>query len=335
MRYGLRTALRLLALPGLVFLAWCREQVSDVPEQSASKEELWKAPDTASIPRGAEGELIRYGRSLIANTGYYLGPKGKVASITNGMACQNCHLDAGTRPWGNHYGRAAATFPNFRDRSGTIESLSKRVNDCIERSLNGRVIDSNSREMQAILAYMRWLGKDVPKGKSPHGSGLKQLEYLDRPADPVAGAQVYRAYCQRCHGQDGSGTFNADGITYQYPPLWGEHSYTTAAGLYRLSKIAGYVQENMPFDSVLLGKRLLIGDVWDVGAYINSQPRPVRTFNEDWPDISTKPPDHPFGPFIDSLPIAQHKFGPFGPIVKAKKEYKERKLTAATKQEKT
>jgi thiosulfate dehydrogenase len=329
MSYGLNTALLLLALSGLVSLAGCKEQVRDGPGQPVSDEKkLWQAPDTSTIPYNSEGDLIRYGRSLISNTAYYLGPKGKVATITNGMACQNCHLDAGTRPWGNHYGRATATFPAFRERSGTIETLTKRINDCIERSLNGRPIDTASREMQAILAYMGWLGKDVPKGTSPHGSGIRQLEFLDRPADPVAGEQIYRAKCQRCHGPDGSGTFNGDGLTYQYPPLWGVHSYTTAAGLYRLSKIAGYIKDNMPFDSVALGRELSLGDAWDVGAFINSQPHPVKKFRQDWPDISSKPPDHPFGPFIDSFPTAQHKYGPFGPIVAANKEYKERKLSA-------
>jgi thiosulfate dehydrogenase len=35
----------------------------------------------------------------------------------------------------------------------------------------------------------------------------------------------------------------------------------------------------------------------------------------DWPDVSKKPFDHPFGPFSDPFSEAQHKFGPFGPIV--------------------
>jgi thiosulfate dehydrogenase len=207
------------------------------------------------------------------------------------------------------------------------------VNDCLQRSLNGKAIDSAGKEMQAILAYMSWLGKDVPKKTSPYGSGLKELEYLDRPADPLNGAHVYQAECQRCHGGDGGGQMNPDGIAYKYPPLWGDHSYTTAAGMYRLSKIAAYVKENMPYDSVHLGRGLSIGDAWDVGAFVNSQPRPVKTFKQDWPDISTKPPDHPFGPFIDSLPLAQHKYGPFKPIIQAKKEYKDRKLS--TKNTKT
>jgi thiosulfate dehydrogenase len=34
----------------------------------------------------------------------YLGPNGSVKKISNGMNCSNCHLDAGTKPWGNNYG---------------------------------------------------------------------------------------------------------------------------------------------------------------------------------------------------------------------------------------
>src|SRR5580765_3447657 len=65
------------------------------PELSFAQGVLWEAPDTSNIPFTEEGMLIRYGRELIANTSYYLGPRGKVAVVTNGMNCQNCHLNAG------------------------------------------------------------------------------------------------------------------------------------------------------------------------------------------------------------------------------------------------
>ena len=61
---------------------------------------LWEAPSESTIPKGLEGEEILYGKDLIANTAQYLGPKGSVAAISNGMNCQNCHLDAGSRTWG-------------------------------------------------------------------------------------------------------------------------------------------------------------------------------------------------------------------------------------------
>ncbi|MFM7839970.1 MAG: cytochrome C, partial [Chitinophagaceae bacterium] len=67
---------------------------------------------------GSDRELVIYGQDLIANTSYYLGPKGKVASLTNGMNCQNCHLDAGTKIYGNNYGSVNSHYPKFRPRSG-------------------------------------------------------------------------------------------------------------------------------------------------------------------------------------------------------------------------
>ncbi len=46
---------------------------------------VWMAPDSASIPVTAEGQLISYGRQLIMHTSEYLGPKGKVGALSNGM----------------------------------------------------------------------------------------------------------------------------------------------------------------------------------------------------------------------------------------------------------
>lgn len=83
--------------------------------------------------------------------------------ITNGMNCQNCHLDAGTKVWGNNYGSVFSTYPKYRPRSGKEEDIYKRINDCFERSLNGKALALNSKEMQAIKAYIEYVGKDVKK----------------------------------------------------------------------------------------------------------------------------------------------------------------------------
>ncbi|HVM87492.1 MAG TPA: c-type cytochrome [Puia sp.] len=285
---------------------------------STISESIWVAPDTGSISKTPEGDMIRYGRLLIANTAYYLGPKGKITHSTNGMNCQNCHLDAGAKPWGNNYGAVFSTYPKYRDRRGAIETVIQRVNDCLERSLNGRALDSNSHEMQAILAYIKWLGKDVPKGQKPGGCGIAQLVFLNRPADQQKGKLIFDAKCIKCHQANGQGQLNADGITYLYPPLWGEHSYNTGAGLYRLSRFAGYIKNNMPFGATYKTSQLTDEEAWDVAAYVNSQPRPEKVFKEDWPNIAQKPYDHPFGPYADSFSEQQHKYGPFAPIQKAK-----------------
>jgi thiosulfate dehydrogenase len=287
------------------------------PQQATyTTDGLWTGADTTRLVHldDEQRELVSYGRRLIRNTALYLGPQGTVAHLTNGMNCQNCHLDAGTKPWGNNYGSVWSTYPKFRARSGGTETVAKRVNDCIERSLNGIALDTNSREMRAIIAYMEWLSTGIAHGDKAKGSGIMELAYLDRPADPERGRLVYDGKCASCHGADGQGVKPDNATTYQYPPLWGEHSYNQGAGLYRMSRFAGYVKANMPlganWDTPLLSEE----EAWDVAAYVNSRERPAKDLANDWPDISKKPVDHPFGPFADSFPETQHKYGPFGPI---------------------
>jgi thiosulfate dehydrogenase len=295
------------------------EHVKTAVKSSPVPEVLWAAPDSSRIPHSKEGDLIRYGRLLIANTSDYFGPHGTISRGANGMNCQNCHLDAGTKPWGNNYGGVFSTYPKFRERRGAVETVVQRVNDCFQRSLNGTALDSNSYEMQAILAYMKWLGANIAKGKKPPGSGIQQPVFLNRAADPQKGELVYVSKCQRCHGPDGQGMLRPpDSTKYLYPPLWGVHSYNTGAGLYRLSRFAGYVRDNMPFGASYHSAQLTDEESWDVAAFVNSKPRPTKVFKKDWPDISLKPFDHPFGPYTDSFSEQQHKYGPFGPIQKAK-----------------
>ena len=283
------------------------------------KEVMWKAPEIDAIHDKKEKALIGYGKDLIANTAKYLGPKGLVGQLTNGMNCQNCHMDAGTKPLGNNYAAVYSTYPKFRARSGTKETIVKRISDCFERSLNGTKPDSNSKEIQAMVAYMKFLGTGVEKGTSPKGTGLEKLAYLDRAADPVKGKLLYQSKCLSCHGANGEGLMAADKKTYNYPPLWGEHSYNDAAGLYRVSNFAGYVKNNMPFGASYENQLLSDQEAWDVAAFVNSQPRPHKDQQSDWTDISKKPVDFPFGPYSDTFTEVQHKFGPFGPIKDAKK----------------
>jgi thiosulfate dehydrogenase len=266
------------------------------------------------LPHGEEGETIKYGRELIANTSVYFGPNGSVRKITNGLNCQNCHLDAGTKPWGNNYASVASTYPKMRGRSGTMESVYKRISDCFERSLDGTAPDSNSREMNAMKAYILWLGKEVPSGQEAKGSGIYNLAFLDRAADPINGEKVYEAKCQSCHQPDGKGILNEAKTAYTYPPLWGPQSYNDGAGLYRLSRFAGYVKANMPLGASYSNPLLSDEEAWDVAAFVNSQKRPVKDLSKDWPDISKKTFDHPFGPFVDPYTEKQHKYGPFKPI---------------------
>ncbi len=276
---------------------------------------VWEAPDPLLAQSDPQAELIAYGRDLIAHTQDYFGETGLVrpASI-NGLNCQNCHLDAGSKPFGNNYFAVQSTYPRIRARSGQLETIPRRVNDCFERSMNGQALDSTSREMKAIVAYIRWLSAGVPKDAKPKGTGLVEVPFLDRPADPEQGKAIYAAKCASCHGADGQGLPMPDSPR-KYPPLWGPDSYNQAAGLFRMSRFAGYVKANMPFGASYQSPQLSDEEAWDVAAFVNSQPRPEHPFlDQDWPDVSKKPFDHPFGPYADTFPEQQHKYGPFGPI---------------------
>ena len=278
---------------------------------------LWQAPELASMLGEKNYAEIQYGYDLISHTADYLGPQGTVATVSNGMNCQNCHLAAGSKPWGNNYSAVAATYPKFRARSGAQETIAKRVNDCFQRSLNGKGIDSTGKEMMAIIAYIEWLGGYVPKGRAPKGAGLTKLKYLTRAAKPDSGRVVFVNKCQSCHGTDGQGLEMPLSSGRRYPPLWGANSYNEAAGLFRLSSFAGYVKSNMPFGASFDSPQLTDAEAWDVAAFVNSQPRPKHLFlATDWPKIEGKPIDHPFGPYRDSFSEVRHKYGPFGGMVK-------------------
>ena len=273
----------------------------------------WIAPDISEAKENKE--LIEYGKDLIVHTSLYYGENGSVfKTSTNGMNCQNCHLDAGTKVFGNNYGAVASTYPKYRARSGAIENIYKRVNDCFERSLNGKAIDSSSKEMQAIVAYINWLGKDVKKGEKPSGSGFKDLEFLDRAADPEKGKTVYSEKCQSCHQPNGLGVMNEEKTAFTYPPLWGDKSYNDGAGLYRMSNFARFVKYNMPLGASHNATQLTDEEAWDVAAFVNSQKRPHKNIKQDWPKIEEKPFDHPFGPYADGFDEKQHKYGPFKQI---------------------
>ncbi len=282
---------------------------------------VWRGWNQYQIPTYSDsGKLIWYGRELIANTSYYLGPKGIVSHITNGMNCQNCHLDAGTVPYGNNFGKAYSTYPQFRARNNNIQTVYDRINDCLERSLNGKPMDSSTHEMQAMYAYIQWLGNDVPKGDAPGGTGIPKLKFPDRAADPEQGKQLFVLKCQSCHGNEGQGQSNKQGTGFIYPPLWGSHSYNDGAGLYRISIFAGFIKDNMPFGTDYHNTQLTDNQAWDLAAFVNSQPRPHKDQTQDWKNTSDKPIDFPFGPYTDTFSEKQHKYGPFKPIREAKKQ---------------
>ena len=274
-------------------------------------------------PNPEVAEEIAYGKELILHTSDFFGPKGSIARTSNGMNCTNCHLDAGTVDYGNNYRAVFANYPKFLERSGTLENLEKRINDCFQRSLNGDSLRSGSKELRSMVSYINFVGNDVPKNTVPKGSGIYKLKLLDQAADPKKGHKVYTDNCMRCHGENGegslSGGYSAD--YFEVPPLWGNESFNTSADLNRIINLAGFIYTNMPHKIASSKEPVLTQEeAWNVAAYIISKPRPQKFFKEDWPNLKTKPVDYAFGPFADDFSENQHRYGPFQPIIDFRKK---------------
>ena len=95
--------LGIITLIGIYFLVgFINGDYFKIDGTIANTDSTWVGPsiymDNTTL--GEERELVIYGQELIAHTSKYLGPKGSVAQITNGMNCQNCHLQAGAKAWG-------------------------------------------------------------------------------------------------------------------------------------------------------------------------------------------------------------------------------------------
>ena len=275
-------------------------------------------PDTALIPKNKTGLEIRYGLKLFTQTAYYLGPEGKVMKIAgNKMNCKNCHLDNGMRPMSNSLVETYLKYPQYRAREGTVLTIEDRINNCFERPMNGKMLPYNSREMRAMVAYMRWLCEGRTASYEEDSLHLGNIDLLDRPASIVNGAKVYKDKCQRCHGIDGQGQLTPDKVTYTYPPLWGKYSYAQGSSMHRLISASRFVKWSMPYLDHKTAPQLTDEEVFDVVAFINCDsihPRPYRKLANDCPDLPNKPIDFPAGPYLDSFPVSQHILGPFKPI---------------------
>ena len=239
------------------------------------------APADATIPSGPKGLAIQEGKKLLTETHQRL-PK----NVGNGLNCTSCHLAGGTTanasPWVGIWG----VFPEYRSRSGKVISLTERVNDCFQRSMNGKPLAYDSAEMNNILAYMQWLSTGVPTGTSVKGRGFGPLDQKLK-ANPTHGQEVYAAKCASCHGATGAGTKNPSG-GYLFPPVAGKDSFNDGAGMARTYTAAAFVKHNMPLGQ---GGTLSDQEALDVAEYFTHLPRPVYKFKaKDWPK-GDKPKD--------------------------------------------
>lgn len=183
----------------------------------------------------------------------------------NGLRCVSCHLDNGTNNAAMPWNGSASRYPRFRARPAYEESLARRVNECIARSLAGRMLPESGRDIGDMVAYIESLRE------RPRSAGVDTVRV---GGDGRRGRQGYAATCARCHGAAGQGM----GIN---PPLWGAGSFSIGAGMARHFTFATFIRHNMPFDQ---RGTLSPQQAADIAAYVLSQPRQDHPGKErDWP----------------------------------------------------
>ncbi len=301
----------------------------DIPAQ-----QIWTVPEIRALPNNAYGRLVRHGRDLITATYAHIGPEVSDPSkrfAGNNLACSNCHLQAGTKKFGIPLFGLFGVFPRYSTREGVPITIEDRLNSCMTRSMNGRALPVRAMEMQAMVAYIKFLSTGVAQDQLLPGMGTGKMPELDRPADPARGERDYAKTCAACHGQNGTGirrSLPSTDLGYMVPPLWGTDSFNDGAGMARLITAANFLHFNMPHGTDYLNPQLSPEQAWDIAAYMISMPRPHKAgLENDFPDLLQKPVDAAYGPFADGFSEQQHKYGPFAPIraavAKLKAEQKE------------
>lgn len=212
-----------------------------------------------TVPAGHVGDLVRYGYELIMHTRTHLKPY-----ITANMDCAACHVNGGTKARGGSFVGIAAQFPQWNTRARRVISLQDRLAECFLYSMNGRPPAYNSREIEAMVAYITYLSRGAKLGSKPDPA--VRIAHFNPPAapDPKRGAQLYAQKCSMCHAANGAGSS-------AYPPLWGATSFNNGAGMHRLWTMAGFVRYNMPQNAP---GSLSDQEAYDVSAYVLSHARP-------------------------------------------------------------
>ncbi len=284
-------------------------------------------PEIEKMPAGPQRDLVQYGHDLTVRTFALIGPEVKNVRMRyagNNLACASCHQQAANKPFAMPWSGVTATFPQYRAREDDVSTVEERVNGCMERSMNGKALPFDSREMKAFVAYAAFLSQGIPVGANVDGAGMMASKMPNRRASPEAGAQVYAAKCAVCHGPDGQGQRvgqPGDAQGYTFPPLWGKDTFNNGAGMNRLIMATRFVKHNMPLGASFDATQLSDDEAYDVAAFMLSKPRPVKAHLErDFPARWNKPVDSAFPPYMLGAPADQHRFGPFPPLVEKQKQ---------------
>ena len=258
-RGNLLVALTAAALyAGTIFAGLHLRHPSLAPGPAFQSDSRYWGIQLRSVPPGPAGDRIQAGARIFNQTPIY-APQYASAILS----CGSCHAAGGIQPFAAPVVGSLWRYPRFSDRAGRVITLRDRIEECFVRSENGRPLPYDAPEMQALVDYIAWISGTRETANYP-GTGLIDLPPL-KP-NPENGARIYAEQCAGCHGDRGQGQLPL------FPPLWGPDSFNNGAGMNNVTKMAAFVQQNMPQNRKGI---LTAQDAFDVAAFIHRQPRPA------------------------------------------------------------
>ncbi|MDQ2993136.1 MAG: c-type cytochrome [Candidatus Eremiobacteraeota bacterium] len=253
---------RLILVMGFAFaaVACASGGSSQTPPVAAAK--LY---DPAALPPGPLGAQIVAGHDLFENT------HARMPSyVTARMNCSACHVNAGTVARAGDLVGVYAHFPQWNKRARRVIALQDRIAECFLYSMDGTPPAHDSKEMNAMVAYISWISRGTPVLASPDpGVDFKLPEPSVSP-NVANGATIYAQKCASCHQANGNG------LALSVPPLWGRDSFNAGAGMHRLGEMAGFVHYNMPQNAP---GSLTPEQSYDVAAFVLKHARPAFAKN--------------------------------------------------------
>lgn len=242
--------------------------IETVPQKSiAAKQAGGAVVFNPPLPQDAPTNIkdaVMLGYNILTDTRKYAA-----GYVGNKLDCDNCHFKGGITEGGRNGGLSlagvATKYPEYRKQAKGISDLLSRTNSCFEKSMNGKSLPLDSKEMIALVTYYQWISKGLPIYADIPWLGVKHLKSAYKP-DAAKGKQIFARKCAMCHGGNGQGTLAT-------PPLWGKDSFNDGAGMATLDNFSAFAHFNMPLGN----PDLSIEEALDVAVFVTTGPRPHFT----------------------------------------------------------
>ncbi|WP_084402675.1 c-type cytochrome [Cupriavidus sp. amp6] len=245
--------------------------------QAALPRRPWSVPDPATIPTGEAGNEIRHGKTLLEQTARSIGPNATDPGkrfAGNNLNCVQCHAGPsglpGTKPYALPLVNVVHEYPKLDVKSMKVITLQDRIAGMVGKGPTGG-IPTDSTEMRAIVAYLKWLGSGGKPDTRMGKTGLYEAVLPARSVNQQRGEQVYRAQCIACHQVDGKGVKHADfarGGGYSFPPIAGNDSFDDGGHISMVPLMTRFLLLNMPYGASEQNRKLSLEDAYDVAAYV-------------------------------------------------------------------